>query len=62
MFQMLAFEVAAQEYAYAVAYQRLEEEDLDASDILNEVRNYMNDLTRNMAEVVRDLAELAATR
>lgn len=62
MFRMLAFEVAAQEYAFAVAYQLIEEdESLDGFDILQEVRRFMNELTRNVASIVEDLVGLAAT-
>lgn len=62
VFRMLAFEVAAQEYAFAVAYQLIREDDsLDASDILQEVRRYMTDLTRNVAAIVLDLVELMPT-
>lgn len=62
MFRMLAFEVAAQEYAFAVAYQLIEEdESLDAFDILQEVRRFMNELTRNVASIVEDLVGLTAT-
>lgn len=59
MFRMLAFEVAAQEYAFAVAYQLIEEdESLDAFDILQEVRRFMSELTRNVASIVEDLVGL----
>jgi hypothetical protein len=62
MFRMLAFEVAAQEYAFAVAYQLIDEdESLDAFDILQEVRRFMNELTRNVASIVEDLVGLATT-
>ncbi len=60
MFRMLAFEVAAQEYALAVAYQMMDEdESLDAFDILQEVRRFMNELTRNVAAIVEDLVVLS---
>ena len=53
---MLAFEAAAQEYAYATAYQRLEEDlSLDASDILQYVRGTLEILTRDVSDVIADL-------
>lgn len=62
MFRMLAFEVAAQEYAFAVAYQLIDEdESLDAFDILQEVRRFMTELTRNVAAIVEDLIGLTVT-
>jgi hypothetical protein len=57
LFRMLAFEAAAQEYAYATAYQRLEEDhSLDASDILQYVRGTLEILTRDVSDVIADLA------
>jgi hypothetical protein len=57
LFRMLAFEAAAQEYAYATAYQRLEEDQsLDASDILQYVRATLEILTRDVSDVIADLA------
>ena len=57
LFRMLAFEAAAQEYAYATAYQRLEEDQsLDASDILQYVRSTLELLTRDVSDVIADLA------
>ncbi len=57
LFRMLAFEAAAQEYAYATAYQRLEEDhSLDASDILQYVRATLEILTRDVSDVIADLA------
>lgn len=62
MFRMLAFEVAAQEYAFAVAYQLIDEDDsMDAFDILQEVRRFMTELTRSVASIVEDLVGLAET-
>ena len=57
LFRLLAFEAAAQEYAYATAYQRLEEDhSLDASDILQYVRGTLEILTRDVSDVIADLA------
>lgn len=55
MFRVLAFNIAAEEYAQATANLLLEEEDLDAADALQYVRSTMDTLTRDVAEVVEDL-------
>lgn len=56
LFRMLAFEAAAQEYSYATAYVRIEEDtSIDASDIVEYVRATMESLTRDVADVVSDL-------
>jgi hypothetical protein len=56
MFRMLVFEAAAQEYAYATAYQQLDEDpSMDGADALQYVRQTIDLLTRDVAEVVADL-------
>lgn len=58
LFRMLAFEAAAQEYSFATAYQRLDDDvSLDASDILQYVRQTMESLTRDVSDVVGDLVD-----
>jgi hypothetical protein len=57
---MLAFEAAAQEYSYATAYVRIEEDgSIDASDIVEYVRATMESLTRDVADVVGDLTTIS---
>jgi len=57
LFRMLAFEAAAQEYAFVIAYERLEDdESLDAADALQLIRQTVEELTRDVADVVADLA------
>ena len=57
LFRMLGFEAAAQEYAFATAYQRLDDDQsLDPSDILQYVRGTMEILTRDVSDVMADLA------
>lgn len=59
LFRMLVFEAAAQEYCYATAYQQLEEDpSMDGSDTVQYVRTTIDQLTRNIADVVADLAIL----
>jgi hypothetical protein len=59
LFRMLAFEAAAQEYCYATAYVRIEEDgSIDPSDIVEYVRTTMESLTRDVAAVVGDLTTL----
>jgi hypothetical protein len=56
LFRMLVFEAAAQEYAYATAYQQLDEDpSMDGADALQYVRQTIDLLTRDVAEVVADL-------
>jgi hypothetical protein len=56
LFRMLVFEAAAQEYSYATAYQQLEEDQsMDGADALQYVRQTVDLLTRDVAEVVADL-------
>lgn len=60
LFRMLAFEAAAQEYSYATAYVRIEEDaSMDASDIVEYVRATMDSLTRDIADVVSDLTTIS---
>jgi hypothetical protein len=60
LFRMLAFEAAAQEYSYATAYVRIEEDgSIDASDIVEYVRATMESLTRDVADVVGDLTTIS---
>jgi hypothetical protein len=50
------FEAAAQEYCYATAYQQLEEDPtMDGSDTIQYVRQTIDLLTRDIAEVIADL-------
>ncbi len=59
LFRMLVFEAAAQEYCYATAYQQLEEDlSMDGSDTVQYIRTTIDLLTRDIAEVVADLAWL----
>jgi hypothetical protein len=59
LFRMLAFDAAAQEYSYATAYLRIDEDpSIDASDIVEYVRSTMDSLTRDVAEVVSDLTAM----
>jgi hypothetical protein len=59
LFRMLAFEAAAQEYSFATAYVRIEEDtSIDPSDILEYVRATMESLTRDVADVVGDLTTI----
>jgi hypothetical protein len=59
IFRMLVFEAAAQEYCYATAYQQLEEDpSMDGSDTVQYVRTTIDHLTRDVADVVADLAWL----
>jgi Histidine kinase-, DNA gyrase B-, and HSP90-like ATPase len=59
LFRMLAFEAAAQEYSYATAYVRIEDDSsIDASDIVEYVRTTMESLTRDVADVVSDLTTI----
>jgi hypothetical protein len=59
LFRMLAFEAAAQEYSYATAYLRIDEDpSIDASDIVEYVRSTLDSLTRDVAEVVSDLTAI----
>lgn len=59
LFRMLAFEAAAQEYCYATAYVRIEEDgSIDPSDIVEYVRTTMESLTRDVAGVVGDLTTI----
>jgi hypothetical protein len=56
LFRMLVFEAAAQEYSYATAYQQLEDDrSMDAADALQYVRQTLDLLTRDVAEIVADL-------
>jgi hypothetical protein len=56
LFRMLVFEAAAQEYCYATAYQQLEEDPtMDGSDTIQYVRQTIDLLTRDIAEVIADL-------
>jgi hypothetical protein len=56
LFRMLVFEAAAQEYAYATAYQQLDDDpSMDGADALQYVRQTIDLLTRDVAEVVADL-------
>jgi len=60
LFRMLAFEASAQEYSYATAYVRIEEDaSIDASDIVEYVRATMESLTRDVADVVGDLTTIS---
>jgi hypothetical protein len=60
-FRMLVFEAAAQEYCYATAYQQLEEDpSMDGSDTVQYLRITTDQLTRNVADIVSDLATLPA--
>lgn len=62
LFRMLVFEAAAQEYCYATAYQQLElDPSMDGSDTVQYVRATIDLLTRDIAEVVGDLAWLSPT-
>jgi hypothetical protein len=57
LFRMLVFEAALQEYSYATAYQQLNEDpSMDGSDALQYVRQTVDLLTREVAEVVVDLS------
>lgn len=57
LFRMLAFEAAAQEYSFATAYVRIEDDaSIDPSDIVEYVRATMESLTRDAAHIVGDLA------
>jgi hypothetical protein len=57
LFRMLVFEAAAQEYCYATAYEQLEEDpSMDGSDTVQYVRTTIDHLTRDVADVVADLA------
>jgi hypothetical protein len=59
LFRLLAFEAASQEYSYATAYVRIEEDaSIDASDIVEYVRATMESLTRDVADVVSDLTTI----
>jgi hypothetical protein len=56
-FRMLAFEAAAQEYSFATAYVRIDDDkSIDPSDIVEYVRATIESLTRDVAEVIGDLA------
>jgi hypothetical protein len=56
LFRMLVFEAAAQEYSYATAYQQLDDDpSMDGSDALQYVRQTIDLLTREVAEVISDL-------
>ena len=60
LFRMLGFEAAAQEYSYATAYVRIEDDtSIDASDIVEYVRATMESLTRDVADVVGDLTTIS---
>ena len=59
VFRMLVFEAAAQEYCYATAYEQLDEDpSMDGSDTVQYVRSTIDLLTRDVAEVVADIAWL----
>jgi hypothetical protein len=59
LFRMLAFEVAAHEYCIATAYVRMEDDpSIDAADIVEYTRITMESLTRDVADVVGDLATI----
>ena len=63
LFRMLAFEAAAQEYAFATAYVRIDDDaSIDPSDIVEYVRATMESLTRDVADVVGDLATMPVVR
>jgi len=63
LFRMLAFEAAAQEYAFATAYVRIDDDaSMDPSDIVEYVRATMESLTRDIADVVGDLATMPLVR
>jgi hypothetical protein len=54
---MLVFEAALQEYSYATAYQQLNDDSsMDGSDALQYVRQTIDLLTREVADVVVDLS------
>jgi hypothetical protein len=56
LFRMLVFEAALQEYSYATAYQQLDEDtSMDGADALQYVRQTIDLLSREVAEVVVDL-------
>ncbi|HUZ88300.1 MAG TPA: ATP-binding protein [Candidatus Acidoferrales bacterium] len=59
LFRMLTFEAAALEYCYATAYVRMDEDaSIDPSDIVEYVRTTIDDLTRDVSEVVGDLTTI----
>src|SRR5438093_5955188 len=63
LFRMLAFEAAAQEYAFATAYVRIDDDaSIDPSDIVEYVRATMESLTRDVADVGGDLATMPVVR
>jgi hypothetical protein len=63
LFRMLAFEAAAQEYSFATAYVRIDEDaSIDPSDIVEYVRATLDNLTRDVADVVGDLVTIPAPK
>ena len=62
LFRMLAFEAAAQEYAFATANVRIEEDKIDPYDTVEYIRTTMESLTRDVADVVSDLTTIPLLR
>jgi hypothetical protein len=55
---MLAFEAAAQEYSFATANVRIEEDNIDPFDTVQYIRTTMESLTRDVADVIGDLTTI----
>ena len=58
LFRMLAFEAAAQEYSFATANVRIEEDNIDPFDTVQYIRTTMESLTRDVADVIGDLTTI----
>jgi hypothetical protein len=58
LFRMLAFEAAAQEYSFATANVRIEEDNIDPFDTVQYIRTTMESLTRDVADVVGALTTI----